>query len=159
DGTVTPVLGSPVTFDNGRLTLTETIVPVSATSAWAVFDVRATGSLPLAGNRGSHFNIRISDIQTNLATPLQFFVGFDVNGTPDPFPFGGFVLGPNPITGTGNVANKSLDPSEYSYMTSQFLFADINPYGQGPTNYNDTPANTPTGFTIAGRYLLQATAV
>jgi hypothetical protein len=159
NGSVTPVLGSPVLFDNGRLQLTETIVPVNSSNAWAVFDVRTPGGQPLAANRNDHFNITISGIQTQKATLAQFFTGFDVNGTPDPFPFGGTTFGPNPITGTGNVANGILNPSQYSYVTSQYLYADLNPYGQGPTNYNGTPGTTPTGFTIGGRYLLQASAV
>jgi hypothetical protein len=156
DGTVTPVLGSPVTFDNGRLTLTETIVPVNSTTAWAVFDINATGALPLAGSGSSHFNITISGIQTAPAALTQFFTGFTVNGTPDPFPFPGFPIGPNPITGTGSVSNGTIDPVNYSFQTSQQLYADIDPFDQGPANFNDSPANTPTEMIIGGKYVLQS---
>jgi hypothetical protein len=138
------------------LALTETIVPENSSTAWAVFDVRATGSLPLAGNPSAHWNITISGIQTQPATLIRFFAGFDVNGTPDPYPFPGTTIGPNPITGTGSVANGTVDPSNFSFMTSQQLFADLPPFNLPPNHFGDTPANTPTGFTIGGEYQLQA---
>jgi hypothetical protein len=159
NGSVTPSLGGQVVFDNGRLTLSESITQVNANSAWAVFHVNATNGQALVGNPAAHFNITISGIQTNPATLFSFFAGFDVNGVDDPFPFSTTTIGPNPITGTGSVANGVIPPANYSFITSQQLYADLNPYDQGPKNFGNSPENTPTGFTIGGLYQLQTSAV
>jgi PEP-CTERM motif len=144
---------SPVSFDNGLLTLTETITPVNATSAWVVFHINATNGLPLVGNPSGFADISINGIPTQSSVAFgKFFTGYDVNGVDDPFPFPVTgSIGPNPITGTGSVFNGTLDPPSFS----QTLFADIDPYNQGPTNYGNSPSNTPTGFTIGALYAVQ----
>jgi hypothetical protein len=152
-GTVTPSAGGTV-FDNGLLTLSETITPVNATSAWAVFHVNTTAGQPLVGSPAGYFDITISGIQTKPAALTAAFIGFDVNGTDDSFPFPGSTTGPNPITGTGSVANYVYSPP-YTSNTSQYLFATISPYDQGPTDFGNSPSNTPTGYTIGGLYALQ----
>jgi hypothetical protein len=153
-GTVTPSAGGTL-FDNGLLTLSESITTVSPTSAWAVFHVSATGGQPLVGNSSGGFNIVISGIQTAPAAFIAAFTGFDVNGVDDPFPFPGTTLGPNPITGTGSVANQVFSPP-YTITTSQQFGTNIDPYNQGPANFGDSPSNTPTGYTAGALYAVES---
>jgi hypothetical protein len=152
-GTV-PLTGGPTTIDHGLLTVSETITPVNASTAWIEFDFNATGNV-LVGKPSNNWEIKVSNIQTTAPTTLTSFFGFfDVNGVSTPFPFGGTTITTNPLTGVGNVYLGVVHPP-YTYSTSQSLFANIDPFNQGPTNFGTNSSNTPSGFSIAGEYVLQ----
>lgn len=153
-GTVS-LTGGPTTIDNGLLTVSETITPVNGSTAWIEFDFNATSKV-LAGTPQNNWEIKVSNIQTAEPTTLtSFFSFFDVNGVSTAFPFGGhIVITTNPLTGVGNVSLGVINPP-YTYSKSQTLFADIDPFDQGPTNFGTDPSNTPSGFSIAGEYVVE----
>jgi hypothetical protein len=157
-GTITPAgNGVPLTFDNGLLTISETITPVSGTSAWVSFDIRTTSGGPIVGNPAANWEIQLTDLQTMPAALLTVFEYFLIDGQEVPgYPFPNFSPATNPITGIGMVGIDT-PPPPYTFSTSQTTLGYIDPFDGG--GYLGTgPNNTPTGFGFGSLYFLQTTA-
>jgi PEP-CTERM motif len=93
-------------IDSGALTVSETITPVNATTAFILFNFATPGGGSLAGDANANWVFAIGNIPIHgsgvLSTP---FVYFTANGVPyGPLTAAsGFGVITNPITGTGQV--------------------------------------------------------
>lgn len=93
-------------IDSGALTVSETITPVNASTAFILFNFATPGGGSLAGNANANWAFTIGNIPIHgaglLSTP---FVYFTANGAPySPLTAAsGFGVITNPITGTGQV--------------------------------------------------------
>jgi PEP-CTERM motif len=98
--------GTTQAIDNGLVDISATIIPVSANSAWIVFNfVNPTGG-PLGGDPTQDFAVNIYNVLfTSPSTQSDYFVYFTQNGVPDSplTSWSGFGVETNPITGSGQV--------------------------------------------------------
>jgi hypothetical protein len=117
-------------IESGALTVSETITPVNATTAFILFNFATPGSGSLAGDANADWGFTIDSIPIHGSGVLSNpFVYFTANGTPySPLTAAsGFGVITNPITGTGQVLDfVSFTPVVVAGSFSLNVFS--NPY-------------------------------
>lgn len=142
----------------GEMTVTQSIIPVSATSQWVTFDFESSTGGPLAGNLGGYWQVQLSGIQTSSPAYVTSLIGYWTNNevaTSPINPWSGFTtVETNPINPLlGPVYIFSIAPSGPGYTSSSWYFfatpySAISEGGMNPATVN--------GFTMG---LLEVDAV
>jgi hypothetical protein len=145
------------TLETG-MTLTQTIIPVNASSQWLVLDFEATNGGLLAGNPTGAWQIQAGGIPTTPAYLTGVFFDFTVNEVPtNPIStFPGFFspIETNPINPALGDVYGSFTPPSGPPFTGWYAFAAWAPYNGISAGGMDT--NAVNGFTLA---LLEVDAV
>jgi len=120
------------TLDTGEMTVSQSIIPVSATSQWLTFDFEATAGTLLAGNSAAFWQIEVNGVQTSSpANVANLILDWTVNGvaTSPIVPWSGYTtVETNPINpALGPVYVYSNATSGPGY-TNSFWFANASPY-------------------------------
>jgi hypothetical protein len=151
-----PYSTTPTTTDSGILQISELIDPVNASTVWIQFTLSTTTGAPLVGQPGSYWQSFIENITTTAPTTLTaFFTTFvQADGTVTPFPFDtGTIIPNNPIP--GQVGPVLYGTASQGPLTSQYLYAEMYPFNQDPTDFG-SPGGlpVPTTWIIGGEFQL-----
>ncbi len=139
--------GTTKLIDNNQLLVSETITPVSSTSAWIVFNFSSPTGGPL-GSLNDNFELDIFNVAFSQQTiESNYFIFFTQNGVPDsPLnAFSGFGVETNPMTGTGDVLDfVGAAPFGPTLFGGEEVI--IEPYGSGTLEGLDPAADNDLHF-------------
>lgn len=154
--------GTTKLINAGQLALSETITPVSPTSAFILFNFSTVSGGPIASDASAEWSLSIDNVPINGSGVLSNpFVYFTANGTPfAPLtPASGFDVTTNPITGSGPVLDfVGFEPVTVTGSFDPYVFS--NPYmflsavGVNPSETNDVHFGAEISLLVPGSVLL-----
>jgi hypothetical protein len=149
-----PLAAGTYSVDSGKLTLTESIIPVDSTHEWLQLAFKTTGGGSVAGNVNANWAFQTSGVQfTEPWRFMNFFTYWTQNGVAvpniKPFGSGGLsVVNPNPLDPSlgevfGGVPNQIYPSGPNPTFTSNLTQPDFNLIFVNPFSFV-TAGNVPT---------------